>query len=94
MFIWSTGMPLFALLFFVGFSVFVFSCFLRLIRGGGWDKGAELDNMYDGEGNSMIGDEWMESWRCPRPRCRAMNPGHAKFCRMCGHCARPDERHL
>lgn len=91
MVIWSTGMPLFALLFFVGFTIFVFSCFLKVIRGSGWDNGRELDNMYDRNGNSLSEEEWMEPWRCPRPKCRAMNPGHAKFCRMCGHEAREGE---
>lgn len=91
MVVWSTGMPLFALLFFVGFTVLIFSFFFKLIRGSFWDSSTETDNMYGG-GYSPEEGEWVEPWRCPRPRCRAMNPGHARFCRMCGQQAHEHRR--
>lgn len=92
MIFWSTGMPIFAVVFFLGCSIFVFYCFLRMIRGAGWDGSDELHNMYRRDDNSSYEDSVTQPWRCPRPRCRVMNPGHARFCRMCGHHGRDGGR--
>ena len=81
MFVWSTGISLFPLIFFVViFAVVVYS-FFSAVRG----HGMEMEEGLGGRGNrSRSPRRFGAEWECERSTCRAANPGHARFCRMCG----------
>lgn len=85
MFVWWTGMPLIGLVFFaVMFAIVVYS-FVSSVRG----QGLEMEDSMGGRARRRDRSRGFSGgragdWECERTTCRAMNPGHAKFCRMCG----------
>ena len=86
MFVFTSGMhPGLALVFFFVGLVFVLYSFAGAFRWTcGWDRDEERLPRAAGRGDI---DRMAEAWHCPYGRCRADNPPHAKFCRMCG-CSR------
>ena len=85
MFVWWTGMPLIGLLFFAGMFIVVVYSFVSAVRGQGWEMEDSMGGRARTRGRSRrIADSRADDWECERTTCRAMNPGHARFCRMCG----------
>ena len=85
MFIWTSGMhPAFALVFFVVGLMFVLHTFANAFRWTcGWDREDRLPgNQKRGEQAARPPDE--AAWTCANRKCLARNPGHARYCRMCG----------
>ncbi len=51
----------------------------RYREGPPWRKAAsDLPDPYGGP------EAGAGAWRCNLPNCRAVNPPHARYCRMCG----------
>lgn len=84
MFVWTSGMhPAFALVFFVVGLMFVLHTFANAFRWTcGWDREDRLPNTREGAKTDRPMDE--PGWTCPQGKCLTRNPGHARYCRMCG----------
>ncbi len=78
-FYWTPGMPLILTVLMAAGSLFVFYCLIKAIRAGFRDVADDPDRFDE---RNMLGGE--APWRCPKPKCRAMNTSRAKYCRMCG----------
>lgn len=71
MFFWTTGMPpIIALGLLIIGTIFVVYSIAGAFR---WTCGWGEDDV----GRAGV-------WACDDPRCRAPNPPHGRFCRMCG----------
>ncbi|MEK6642548.1 MAG: hypothetical protein AABZ08_01455 [Planctomycetota bacterium] len=71
MFFWTTGMsPIVTLLIFIIGTIFVVYSMAGAFK---WTCGWGEEDM-----------RRAGAWRCTEPKCRASNPSHARFCRMCG----------
>jgi hypothetical protein len=84
MFIWTSGMhPGFALVFLVVGLVFVLYAFASAFR---WTCGWDHDERLGGAPRRTIFSDSPPSdgWACAYKKCRAGNPSHARYCRMCG----------
>lgn len=81
MFIWTTGIPQFGLVLFVAVALFVLYSLARTVRERAWETD---ETSFDGDGQRDDRPRNTRSWRCSHADCRAVNPGHARFCRMCG----------
>lgn len=71
MIVWWSGMPLIVVAVFAVVSIFVFYCFIGALRGRSWD----LEQQAGGR---------KLPWECAVEGCQTRNPGHARYCRMCG----------
>jgi hypothetical protein len=78
MFYWTSGMSLFGFIFVAIATVFMFRFVIGAFRGHGWEMDTFPPIARPRGGN--VSREWI----CERANCRAHNPGHGKFCRMCG----------
>lgn len=83
MFVWTSGMhPAFALVFFVVGLMFVLHTFANAFRWTwGWDREERMPANRDAPPARGLDEA---AWTCPQRKCLARNPGHARYCRMCG----------
>jgi len=70
----TTGMPILAVVFFAIVALLVLHAFIRAVFGGNRDF-----ERFEDRTRHISGD-----WVCSRRHCRALNPPHAVYCRMCG----------
>ncbi len=78
-------MPLIGFIFAAVMFIVVVYSFVSAVRGHGWEMEDMMGNGPWGRGGSRRSDAGRDpDWECERSTCRAMNPGHARFCRMCG----------
>ncbi len=56
----------------VGFVFILFTCIIVIAAKASGGAGKR-------DGSSGVGQ-----WQCRRDGCHAWNPGHARYCRMCG----------
>jgi hypothetical protein len=85
MLVWTSGMhPAFALVFFIVGLMFVLHTFANAFRWTcGWDREDDLKSNRSHQGCDLSHVD-QAAWACPHPKCLAQNPGHARYCRMCG----------
>ncbi|HVP13099.1 MAG TPA: hypothetical protein VMV94_18130 [Phycisphaerae bacterium] len=97
MFIFSQGIhPIIGVLVFVGMIVLVMYSFTRVWRSGPPDVDEYWPGRRNREADSAGGTadagedpspgEPLQAgrWECRHPNCRAINPPHGRYCRMCG----------
>jgi hypothetical protein len=76
--------PAFALVFFVVGLMFVLHTFANAFRWTcGWDREDDLPKNRGTPGD-VARHFNQAAWECPHSKCLAQNPGHARYCRMCG----------
>ncbi len=83
MLVWTTGMPLFAFIFFAIVFLLIVGGVFRAIRCWTWDDEPPSRGMQASGPRASDGFEFGR-WQCGLTNCRAYNPPHARFCRMCG----------
>ena len=84
-FYWSSSMPIIVTVFIALMSLIVIRAFARSFRNRDWLMNL-VDRHLRPSGRSrpprpgLVGAAWL----CLRRDCRAVNPDHGRFCRLCG----------